>query len=219
MRLRVRYQTIEFEGFDIHLRTLRDRQQVDQRLLDEAEARGVWPAHWGLSGVLWDSGRALAERMCTQAVEGLRVLEVGCGVALPSLVLNERGAHITSSDHNPNAGSFLQANVDLNEGPEIPFLQCDWREPRDDVGEFDLIIGSDLLYEPDHAEHLSAFIARHAAPVATVILVDPGRGHVGAFIARMESLGFRATRESVAFGETGKSGRLSTFVRGERPPP
>ena len=53
--LRVRYQTIEFGDNDIHVRTLRDRQQFSDSGSDEAEKLGVSPASWPLFGVVWDS--------------------------------------------------------------------------------------------------------------------------------------------------------------------
>ena len=53
--VRVRYQTIEFENLDVHVRSLRDNQQFSDPL-GEAEALGISSAQWPLFGVVWPSG-------------------------------------------------------------------------------------------------------------------------------------------------------------------
>lgn len=212
-RLRVRYQTVEFAEFDIHLRTLRDRQQFQPQSARAAEALGVSPASWALFGVVWDSGRALAARLSDLEVDGLRILEVGCGIALPSHVLNERGADITATDYNPDAGAFLDRNTALNERPRIPFVLADWADLSSDMGRFDLIVASDVLYEPDQVINLSRFVERHAAPAAVMLLVDPGRGFLNRFTRKMADLGFSNTRESVPLGDDGKTAALVEYFR------
>lgn len=189
-KVRVRYQTIEIRNLDIHLKSLRDRQQFDD-IDDVAQSAGVSPSSWPLFGVVWDSGVVLAQLMHHHDIAGKRILEVGCGLGLSSLVLNHRLADITATDYNPEAGAFLLANVQLNGGAEIPFFRQDWADLDQQLGLFDLIIGSDLLYEPDHVHLLSAFIGRHAHPTCECILIDPGRGLQNRFSRQMETLGFR----------------------------
>lgn len=168
---------------------------------------------WGLFGVVWDSGRVLAELMSRYDVSGLRVLEVGCGIGLPSLVLNARGADITAMDHAPGAEAFLAYNVALNDDEPIPFTRGPMSDAAMDLGEFDLIIGSDVLYERGSAEVLCAFLGRHAAASAVVILVGPGRGSLGKYTKGMDALGFTSTRELVPIGEGDQLGRIVTSVR------
>ncbi|MGR9114922.1 MAG: class I SAM-dependent methyltransferase [Gammaproteobacteria bacterium] len=187
--IRIRYQTIEFGDVDIHLRTLRDRQQY----LDTdgvAEKLGISSASWPLFGVVWDSSEVLAHLMFEYRVAGKRILEVGCGIALASLVLNHRLADITATDYHPETEHFLLENVRLNKGKEIPFVRTAWGDEDSGLGKFDLIIGSDLLYERSHVELLSGFIDQHAKSKCEVILVDPGRGHHARFSKRMVNLGY-----------------------------
>lgn len=187
--LRLRYQTMEFGGTDIHLRTLRDNQEFSD---DDgvAEALGISSATWPLFGIVWPSGEVLAHLMFDFEITGKRILEVGCGIALSSLLLNQRQADITATDYHPEAGNFLQENTDLNQDEAIPFIRAGWQDEDSGLGEFDLIIGSDLLYERGHAEALSNFIDRHAKPHCEVILVDPGRGHHARFSKKMVALGY-----------------------------
>lgn len=199
--LRIRYQTIELGVLDLHVRTLRDKQQYR----DEggvAQRLGIGSASWPLFGVVWDSGRVLAHLMLDYDVGGRRVLEVGCGIGLASLVLNHREVDITATDHHPDAAGFLEDNVMLNGGPEIPFVRQGWTDGVSEMSEFDLIIGSDLLYDRDHFAELSAFIDRHARPACEVIIVDPGRRQRGRFERAMRGLGYADSRhDAKALGE------------------
>jgi len=187
--LRFRYQTMEFGDTDIHLRTLRDNQQFSD---DEglAEDLGISSATWPLFGIIWPCGEILAHLMIDLPLAGKRILEVGCGIALSSLVLNHRHANITATDYHPEAGSFLLTNTDLNHDRAIPFERTGWEDKNDHLGKFDMIIGSDLLYERGHAESLSAFINEHANAQCEIILVDPGRGHHARFSKQMVNFGF-----------------------------
>lgn len=116
---------------------------------------------------------------------------MGCGIALSSLLLNARQADITATDYHPEAGKFLEANVQLNQAKSIPFLRTGWADLSDNLGTFDLIIGSDLLYEREHIDLLSDFIHRHANSACEVIVVDPGRGIHASFSKKMELLGYQ----------------------------
>ena len=194
--MRVRYQTIEFQSVDIHIKTLRDSQEFSDPL-GEANALGISSAQWSLFGVLWDSGKVLALVMESYEVSGKRILEIGCGMALGSLLLNSRQANITATDYHPEAGSFLAENVRLNQGQQIPFLRTSWQNQEDGLGKFDLLIGADILYERDHIELLSEFIERHANPKCEIVLVDPGRGNHAAFSKKMLKLGYQHSQETV----------------------
>ncbi|MDT8375867.1 MAG: histidine kinase [Mariprofundaceae bacterium] len=191
--LRVRYQTIEFDDVDIHLRTLRDKQEFSD---DDgiAEKLGISSATWPLFGIIWPSGEVLAHLMVHQQINDRRILEVGCGIALSSIVLNHRSADITATDYHPETEHFLNKNTLLNNDRDIPFVRTGWADKETGLGKFDLIIGSDLLYERGHAELLSGFIDQHANPQCEVILVDPGRGHHARFSKHMVTLGFAHTQ-------------------------
>jgi predicted nicotinamide N-methyase len=189
---RVRYQTLEFDQVDIHLRTLRDNQQFSDDS-GEAEALGISSATWPLFGVVWASSEVLAHFMFEHDIEGLRILEVGCGIGLTSLVLGHRHADITATDQHPEARRFLERNVKLNRLQPIPFVRAGWADEDCGLGEFDLIVGSDILYERQQVEQLSAFIDRHAKPRCEVIIVDPGRGQQSRFSRTMETLGYSHT--------------------------
>ncbi len=193
--LRVRYQTVEFGAIDIHLRTLRDNQEFSDDF-GIAEALGISSATWPLFGVLWASGQVLAHEVLSINIEGKRILEVGCGIALASHLLNHRKANITATDYHPEAGNFLAENVLLNHSAPIPFVRTGWADAKSSLSEFDLIIGSDILYESEQVSLLAHFLLQHAAEHCEIILVDPGRGHHARFSKRMVENGFSHRQET-----------------------
>lgn len=103
--LRFRYQTYEFDGTDIHAKTLRDNQQYADRN-GEAARLGISSATWPLFGVVWPAGLALARLMSHYEIEDKKIREVGCGIGLASLVLNHRMADVTATDHHPDGRNF-----------------------------------------------------------------------------------------------------------------
>jgi len=194
--MRVRYTTLEIGAMDIHIRTLRDTLQFED-INGEAERLGISSATWPIFGVVWPSSRLLARLMLEHHVNGKRVLEVGCGIGLASLILNQRSADITATDYHPETEGFLIHNVKLNDGKKIPFVRTGWADLDDDLGNFDLIIGSDLLYEIEHVDLLSAFISRHARDHCDVIIVDARRGYHAKFSKKMAGLGYACSQEKI----------------------
>lgn len=189
--LRLSYQTVEFGKTDIHLCTLRDNQEFHDPQ-GVAEKLGISSATWPLFGVIWPSSLVLAHYICDYNTDTKRILEIGCGMALSSLLLNKQSADITATDYHPETGKFLKRNTRLNQDDNIDYEQVDWADDNDDLGLFDLIIGSDLLYEDQHVDLLANFIESHAKPKCEVILVDPGRGRKNKLSARMIEFGFNA---------------------------
>lgn len=194
--MRIRYQTVEFGKLDIHVCSLRDTQQIRDDG-GRAEAAGVPEAHWSLFGVLWASGRVLANFMMDFDLQGKRVLELGCGTGLTSLLLNKQQQDITATDHHPDVEAWLERNAALNGDPSIPFQQASWKDGESALGLFDLIIGSDVLYEDDNVLPLVKFIEAHVRPACEVVIVDPCRGQVGRFNREMAAYGFNCEEHLV----------------------
>ena len=141
----------------------------------------------------------------------------GCGLGMASLVINARGGDILATDYHPRAEVFLHDNSRRNALTDTPFQRLDWRVPDPDLGIFDLIIGSDLLYEPDHPLLLSEFLARHSDAMTRIIIVDPKRRLHVRFRKRMEAAGFTSQSDAgtpaqwAAFGFKGVVQRFDGF--------
>ncbi|MEM7364977.1 MAG: methyltransferase domain-containing protein [Pseudomonadota bacterium] len=183
---------------DWQLTALVDRQQYDDPVGDHAAA-GVPPASWSLFGVMWPSAVTLANLLDAQRdhLQDSSVLELGCGLALPSLVLASNNVNVVASDMHPLAANFLEQNCRNNHVPNIPFKQCHWPSPIQDSSfagraRYDWIIGSDLLYESGQPERLISQIKLSAEDQTKVMITDPGRGQLAQFERAMGHLGFSA---------------------------
>lgn len=217
---------------DLLIRSLLDKNQFHDPL-DEALNLGISSATWPLFGLLWPSGTRMAERMALRPVTGERILEIGCGLALSSLVAHRRGADVTASDCHPLSHAFLDHNTQLNGLGPITYRHGLWgtaagREDGQPVltqahdaqvsGLFDLIVGSDILYERDDEGTLAGFIHNHAAAASEIWVVDPNRGNRAAFHKHMARVGF-ALHEQVLDqpahdGLAAYKGRMLTYTRG-----
>ena len=192
----IKCETVTVGGFDYTIRSLLDRQQYSDPQ-GEAERAGIPPASWPLFGLVWPSGRVLAGLMHSHALAGKRILEIGAGLALASLVAHRRDGDVTVTDWHPLSAAFLSENLLLNALSPLKYLRGDWFGENPELGQFDLIIGSDLLYERHQPQLLADFIHRHAAPGASIIVVDPDRGNRAGFCRAMVALGYQFTMERV----------------------
>ena len=124
-----------------------------EELIDEdAFSRDEFLPYWA---ELWPTAVALAEAVAARGVRGLRVVELGCGLAVPSLAAARNGLRV-------------DARV------------VSWADPPD-LGAFDLVLASDVLYEARNAEQLLALLPRLAPEV---LLADPDRPYAAGFLER-----------------------------------
>ncbi len=189
----VKHQEVRIGEHEYTIRSLLDRQQYHDPH-GHASARGISSASWGHFGQLWSSGLVLAEHVSTVVLDGQRVLEIGCGLAVPGIVLHRRVADIVVSDWHPECAAFLRENLRLNHLGPLRYRDVDWSGGSPSLGpklgKFDLIIGSDVLYERSHPRQLVEFFERHAERRVDVLLVDPQRGQAGELARRMLERGF-----------------------------
>ena len=124
---------------------------------------------------VWESAIVLAEEIALLDGRGMRLLELGCGIALPAMVAARRGFAATASDYETDALEAVRYNADRNAAAAVATRLLDWRSLPDDLGTFDRVVAADVLYEKHHAEALAAVIARTLAPTGTALVADPGR--------------------------------------------
>ncbi len=145
--------------------------------------------------VLWRSGVALARELAGADLRGKRVVELGCGLGVPSIAAARAGAEVLATDASAEALELLARNAEAN-GASIETARVDWDTPDELVarGPFDLALGADVLYERASVALLLGLLPR-LAPEAW--LADPGRPAAGAFF---EEAGRRAVIETRARG-------------------
>lgn len=201
---------------DLRIRALSDAAQYAD-VQGDADRAGISSSQWGHFGQIWPSGVVLAQAMCGFEIAGKRILEIGCGLGLASLVLARRDADITASDHHPLAAQFLAYNAGLN-GLSMPvYRDLPWDASADELGTFDLIIGSDILYERGHSTTLAALLGRLARTRSEIVISDPGRGNGGRMTRALVGQGYLVSEQRGAFHSADAApvrGRLLCFRRG-----
>jgi predicted nicotinamide N-methyase len=130
--------------------------------------------------ILWRSGVALARELDGVALRGLRILELGCGLAVPSIAAAWAGAAVLATDACGEALELVARNARAN-GVRVETATVDWAEPDELVGRapFDLVLAADVLYERAGVALLLSLLPRLAPEVW---LADPGRPGAGAFM-------------------------------------
>lgn len=135
---------------------------------------------------LWPAAVVLAEWIAAQPADpGRRIIEIGAGLGLVSIVGADRGHRITLSEHDGHALEFARASALNNGCPELPVVRLDWNRPWCDEG-FNLILGSELLYRPGDILPLKTLFGRLLKPGGTVVLAGETRATTPAFLARVQ---------------------------------
>lgn len=141
---------------------------------------------------LWPSGRLLAEWVAkSPSVPGRRVLELGAGLGLPSLVAAARGAEVVANDWSAPAVRCLRANAARN-GLALRVLRADWGQPEALLAStpFDLVLAADVLYERRAVRQLLTLVPKLLGNRAELWLADPGRPRTPEFLAALAARGF-----------------------------
>ena len=141
---------------------------------------------------VWPSARVLAERLLTTRVDERRLLEIGCGSGLVSVAAAIAGFDVTSTDYYDEALRFTALNVLVNTGVLIDTRAADWRRFPHDIGRFDLVVASDVLYEPEHASLVAAVIDRTLTARGSAMIADPGRLAAPQFVEQCKERGMPA---------------------------
>ena len=130
--------------------------------------------------ILWRSGVALARELDRGPLGGLRVLELGCGLALPSLTAARAGAVVLATDQSAEALTLVARNARAN-GLRVETAAVEWSDADElrSRAPFDLVLAADVLYEQDNAAPLLSLLPR-LAPEAWI--ADPGRPAAAAFV-------------------------------------
>jgi predicted nicotinamide N-methyase len=164
-------QSVDLRGGE--LRILQPEEAADLPDDGPVEWAPVAP-YWA---VLWRSGVTLARELEGEELGGLRVVELGCGLAVPSIAAARAGASVLATDTCPEALGLAKRNARAN-GVRIETTTFHWEAPGE-LGPFDLVLAADVLYERTAVAPLLSLLPR-LAPKA--LLADPGRPAAGVFI-------------------------------------
>ena len=119
-----------------------------------------------------------------RALHGARTLELGCGLALPSLAAALAGGRVLATDWSPQAVALVarqrRAQRARRRAPSSPT----GRAPAAllERAPWDLVLGADLLYERRNAELLLRLLPRLLGHSSELWLADPGRPPAAPFL-------------------------------------
>jgi predicted nicotinamide N-methyase len=151
---------------------------LDENDFDHEEFLPYWAE-------LWASGVALAHDLAGRALRGASVLELGCGLGLPSIAAALAGGRVLATDWSPDAVRATAANAALND-VQVETMQVAWAAPDALVerAPWRYVIASDVLYEPRNVEQLLDLLPRLVDKSGRVLIADPGRRPAEEFLER-----------------------------------
>jgi predicted nicotinamide N-methyase len=169
-------EALAVAGRELRIVRPRDAEALlDEQAFEHEEFLPYWAE-------LWPSGLALAAAIAERDLRGGRTVELGCGLAVPSVVAAIRGAEALATDWSEDALRFAARNARLN-GVAVETLLCSWTAPQPLVerGPFDVVLAADVLYERRNVEPLLELLPSLANDV---LLADPGRPALREFLDR-----------------------------------
>ena len=176
-------ETVALRGAALQVLRPRDAEALlDDHAFEHEEFLPYWAE-------LWPSGVALARRVAARALRGARVLELGCGLGLPSLAAALAGGRVLATDWSPAAIALLHENAARNDA-ELELEIVDWQHPAPllERAPWDLVLGADLLYERRNVAPLLDLLPRLLGKRGELWLADPGRAPAEDFLAGCERL-------------------------------
>ena len=177
--LAVAVRRVELAGCDVSVLLPADWDA----LRHEEGAAGRPVPYWARP---WPSGLALAAAVDAAApAAGSRVLELGCGLAIPSIVAAVGGADVLATDGATDAVAFAAHSMALND-VEGDVAHADWTAHGDvlaERGPFDLVLAADVLYTRANVEAALRLFPRLLAPGGEPWLADPGRTNARDYLA------------------------------------
>lgn len=149
-------------------------------LYEEIGAEEEFPPYWA---ELWPAGIELAREVSRYDLAGVSVLELGCGLGLPSIAAALSGARVLATDRTHDAIAFTAANARRNRAV-VEAALCEWARPDLMVqrGPWQLVLGADVLYEGRNVAWLLSLLPRLVDPGGEIWIADPQRSRADEFL-------------------------------------
>jgi len=153
---------------------------------------------------VWPSSIILAGKLLELNGRGKTALELGCGVGLSTLAATSAGFDVLSTDYYEDALDVTRANVFRNLATIARTRLVDWRHFPEDLGTFDLVFASDVLYEKEYAELLPVLLRRLLVPGGIALIADPGRVAAPVFVEACATHGLTIDKKETRPFEAGE---------------
>jgi predicted nicotinamide N-methyase len=175
-----RFRTsVEDATIDAHTFSILKPANSDDLIREEDFVKDERLPYWA---DVWPSSIILAGKLLELEGHGKNALELGCGVGLSTLAATSAGFNVLSTDYYEDALDVTRANVFRNLGTIARTRLVDWRHLPVDLGTFDLVFASDVLYEKEYAELLPVLLRGLLAPGGMALVADPGRVAAPVFV-------------------------------------
>ena len=148
---------------------------------------------------LWPSAQILGNEVAIMRFRGQRVLELGCGLGVVAIGAVLAGAEVTATDYYDDALLFAQLNVAETTGKAIATRMVDWVSMPEDLGKFDVVLASDVLYEHRYASMVADAIATTLVRGGEAIVADPGRIALDEFLEECSDRGLASEPDVRAY--------------------
>ncbi|EQC40558.1 hypothetical protein SDRG_02446 [Saprolegnia diclina VS20] len=137
------------------------------------------PGHLGIAGKLWDSALILTTYLARnpQVLAGKRVLEVGSGLGLVGMVCAHLGAAAVTLTDMDEVVPMLQYNLKLNalEAVASASALCWGTSPAHLSPPFDVVVMSDVVYDPTGYAPLVTTLLDVTTPSTTILMAHRSR--------------------------------------------
>jgi predicted nicotinamide N-methyase len=147
---------------------------------------------------LWASALALSQYIVANKVffEKKNIIEIGAGLALPSIIAGHFTAQITITDYLSEAVDFAKKNWYLTHRHDATFQLLDWRQPSANQ-QYDIVLAADIAYEKRMFEHLPQAFHTLCKPKGTIFLTEPNRGFAQDFLKNLTQNGFEIEKNTI----------------------
>jgi SAM-dependent methyltransferase len=131
---------------------------------------------------IWPAAKAIARRLAAgPGLRGARVLDLGCGLGLTGVAAGLKEGAVTFADNHPDALAFARRNAARAGLRQAEFLLADWNGAGWS-GNYDLVLGADVIYERSQHESMVALVERILAPGGRAWFGDPCRDIARGFL-------------------------------------
>lgn len=178
---------------------LRKPQNPDLLINEEDYVKDERLPYWA---DLWPASRLLATTALEASGVGHTLLELGCGLGLPTAAAVRAGFDVTTTDYYEDSLHVARFNSARVNGIEPKVRMVDWRAMPPDLGRFDVVMGADILYERTYGTLVAAALAATLKPDGEAWIADPGRTGLDVFLEQAVVHGLEViSREEFPYAE------------------
>lgn len=196
-----------------------DRVEIDGRMIDLMRPRSaedlINEADFELDERLpywadvWPSSMILATAVSREEGRGRALLELGCGVGLVTIGAMRAGFDVLATDYYLDALAFTRANALRSLGNAPRTRHVDWRDFPSDLGSFQRVLASDVLYERPYGALVAGAIDATLARDGVATIADPGRVGAEDFLTACAARNLQVRSETRPF----ESGSIRQTIR------